>query len=55
MRFLSGMFGVTAVQGIAMIPTDGIPITEIIKVVIQAAIGVATVVHMFKKPKNPSN
>ena len=51
--FLVGGSSIGAVQLIDSVPVDGLPLGEIVKVVVQLVIGVATLVHFFKKPKPP--
>ena len=45
-----GVVGVGAIEGIQHIPTLTAT-TEIIKIVIQLVVGIATLIKMFKKPK----
>lgn len=51
MKSLIGLTGIALVQGTGAIPTNGLPIVEIIKVGIQLIIGIASLFHMFRKPK----
>lgn len=51
MKAIIGMSGIGAVQGVALVPTDGTPTIEIGKLIIQIVIGIATLWKMFKKPK----
>lgn len=54
MTFTYGIVGVGAIEGIQNIPTPT-PTTEIIKVIIQVVVGIATLIKMFKKPKEVIN
>lgn len=47
---LVGTFGIGAIEGVQNIPAPT-PSTEIIKVIIQVIVGLATLFKMFKKPK----
>ncbi|SHM71995.1 hypothetical protein [Flavobacterium xinjiangense] len=51
MKSLIGLTGIGLVQGTALIPTNGLPLAEIVKIAIQVVIGIASIIHMFKKPK----
>jgi hypothetical protein len=51
MKSLIGLTGIGLVQGTALIPTNGIPLIEFGKLAIQIIIGIASIIHMFKKPK----
>lgn len=46
-----GSGGLLGIQLAATAPTDGVPILEIGKLLVQVAIGVATIWKMFKKDK----
>lgn len=48
-----GTLGLSSSQVVQTIPTDGTPTSEIIKIVVQLVIGVATLIGLFKKPKTP--
>lgn len=50
-----GMVAAGGVQLIAETPHTGIPIIEVGKFIIQAAIGVATIISIFKKKKEQPN
>lgn len=50
MTFTYGIVGVGTIEGIQNIPSPT-PTTEIIKVIIQVVVGIATLIKMFKKPK----
>lgn len=50
MKALIGAGGILAIQGVAQVPTDGTPYVELIKIVIQVILGIASLFHMFKKP-----
>lgn len=52
MKALFGTLGIASVQGIGAIPTDGTPVSEIVKIVVQVVIGVISIFHIVKKPKN---
>lgn len=61
MRALTGLAGVALVQTTSVIPTDGFPILEVGKLLIQLLIGIVTVIQLKKKPaevvsnQNPIN
>ncbi|MFV8343915.1 hypothetical protein [Flavobacterium sp. XS2P39] len=48
---LIASYGIMSLQGVQTIPTDGTPISEIIKIVIQLIIGGSALFQLFKKPK----
>lgn len=48
-----GTLGMTSSQVVQNVPTDGTATSEIIKIVVQLVIGIATLVGLFKKPKPP--
>jgi hypothetical protein len=48
-----GTLGLSSSQVVQTLPTDGTPTSEIIKIVVQLVIGVATLIGLFKKPKTP--
>jgi hypothetical protein len=48
-----GTLGLSSSQVVQTLPTDGTPMSEIIKIVVQLVIGVATLIGLFKKPKTP--
>lgn len=50
MTLAYGVVGVGTIEGIQNIPSPT-PTTEIIKIVIQLVVGIATLIKMFKKPK----
>jgi hypothetical protein len=54
MKPLIGAGGILAIQGVAQVPpvSNGV---EIVKLVIQAVLGLASLYHMFKKPKTNKN
>ena len=54
MTLAYGVVGVGTIEGIQNIPSPT-PTTEIIKIVIQLVVGIATLVKMFKKPKEVIN
>jgi len=54
-KFLIGSTGVASAQIVDSIPTDGMPISEIAKIIIQLVIGIGTLIQMFKKPKTEKN
>jgi hypothetical protein len=47
---LVGTAGIGAIEGINFLPAPT-PTTELIKIIIQVIVGVATLFKMFKKPK----
>lgn len=51
MKALIGTVGIASVQGISAIPTDGTPMSEIVKIVVQVVIGLISIFHIVKKPK----
>jgi hypothetical protein len=51
MKSYIGLMGIGLVQGTTLIPTNGVPLVELVKIAIQVVIGVASIIHMFKKPK----
>lgn len=51
MRALIGLSGVSLVQGASFIPTDGFPVLEVGKLIIQLLIGIVTIIQLKKKPK----
>ena len=51
MKALIGTVGLASVEVSQQLPTDGTPTSEVIKIVIQLIIGLATLVGIFKKPK----
>lgn len=51
MKSLVGLTGIALVQTTSVIPSNGVPFIEIGKLLIQVIIGIASIVHMFKKPK----
>lgn len=56
MKALIGTVGLASVEVSQQLPTDGTPTSEVIKIVIQLIIGLATLVGIFKKPKpTPKN
>ena len=54
-KLIVGSLGLTSTQVVQNVPTDGTPTSEIIKIVVQLVIGIATLVGLFKKPKTPKN
>lgn len=55
-KLLVGSVGLTSTQVVQSVPTDGTPTSEIIKIVVQLVIGVATLFGLFKKKKEqPKN
>ena len=46
-----GTSGIAMIQGVDAIPTNGTPISEIVKIAIQAVIGIITLIKLLKKPK----
>jgi hypothetical protein len=50
MALAYGIVGIGAIEGVQNIPAPT-PTTEIIKIVIQLVVGIATLFKMFKKPK----
>lgn len=48
-----GTLGLSSSQVVQTLPTDGTPTSEIIKIVVQLVIGLATLIGLFKKPKTP--
>ncbi|MCZ8168769.1 hypothetical protein [Flavobacterium sp.] len=54
-KLIVGSLGLTSTQVVQTVPTDGTPTSEIIKIVVQLVIGIATLVGLFKKPKTPKN
>lgn len=51
MKLITGLFGITAIQGVAEIP----PISnnvEIGKLLVQLVVGIVTIWKLLKKPKN---
>ena len=53
-KALVGLVGIASTQSVStVVPTDGTPTSEIIKIVVQLVIGVATLIGLFKKPKTP--
>lgn len=51
MKSLMALGTIFAVQGVSEIPSGGNAIAEVIKIVIQVVLGIASLIHMFKKPK----
>jgi hypothetical protein len=51
MSALVGTSGIALIQGVDAIPTNGTPVSEIVKIAIQAIIGLITVFKLLKKPK----
>lgn len=51
MKSLIGLSGIALVQGVASVPTNGVPLVEIVKIAIQVILGIGSLWHMFKKPK----
>jgi hypothetical protein len=54
-KLMVGTLGLSSSQVVQTVPTDGTPTSEIIKIVVQLVIGIATLVGLFKKPKTPKN
>jgi hypothetical protein len=55
-KLMVGSIGLTSSQVVQSVPTDGTPASEIIKILVQLVIGVATLVGLFKKKKSePKN
>jgi hypothetical protein len=53
MKALIGTVGLASVEVAQQLPTDGTPTSEVIKIVVQLVIGLATLIGLFKKPKTP--
>lgn len=53
MKAVIGLTGIGFVEGVSQVPTDGTPMIEVGKLLIQLVIGVVTVFKMLKKPKAP--
>lgn len=51
MKPLIGLIGMGASQAVGSLPTDGTPTSEIVKIVVNVIIGLVTIFHLFKKPK----
>lgn len=51
MHALVGTSGIALIQGVDAIPTTGTPVSEIIKIAVQLVIGLITIIHLVKKPK----
>lgn len=54
-KLMVGTLGLTTTQVVQTVPTDGTPTSEVIKIVVQLVIGLATLVGLFKKKKEPKN
>lgn len=52
-KLMVGTLGLTTTQVVQTVPTDGTPTSEVIKIVVQLVIGLATLVGLFKKKKEP--
>ncbi|KFF15083.1 hypothetical protein [Flavobacterium hydatis] len=50
MKALLGTVGIGAIEGVQHLPAPNVTM-EIVKVVVQVILGVATLFKMFKKPK----
>ena len=53
MKAVIGLTGIGFVEGVSQVPTDGTPMIEVGKLLIQLVIGVVTLFKMLKKP-NPT-
>jgi len=53
MKAVIGLTGIGFVEGVSQVPTDGTPILDVGKLLIQLVIGVVTLFKMLKKPKPP--
>jgi N-acetyl-gamma-glutamylphosphate reductase len=51
-KFIIGASGITGVELLQIIPADPTNIGEIIKIVTQVIVGIATLWAMFRKKKN---
>ena len=51
-HLVTGGMSIASIQLLDQIPTDPASIPEIIKLVVQVAVGLATLWHMFKKKKD---
>ena len=51
--FILGASGITGVELLQTIPTEPANIETIIKLIIQVAVGIATIWAMFRKKKTP--
>ena len=49
MKALIGSVGLASTQVVSNVPTDGTATSEVIKIIVQLIIGVATLVGLFKK------
>lgn len=54
-KLIVGSLGLVSTQVVQTVPTDGTPTSEIIKIVVQLVIGIATLIGILKKPKTPKN
>lgn len=54
-KLMVGTLGLTTTQVVQTVPTDGTATSEVIKIVVQLVIGLATLVGLFKKKKEPKN
>jgi hypothetical protein len=50
-KALVGSTGLATAQLVGSIPSDGMPISEVVKIIIQLIIGAGTLFQMFRKPK----
>ena len=50
MKALIGTFGIASAQ-----VADALPTSELVKIVVQLVIGIISVFHLFKKPKEVKN
>ena len=53
MKAVIGLTGIGFVEGVSQVPTDGTPILDVGKLLIQLVIGLVTLFKMLKKPKPP--
>lgn len=51
MKPLVGLVGIGAIQGIAQVPSEGIPLVDVVKMVSSIVVAIGTLIHMFKKDK----
>lgn len=52
MTALIGTTGVLSIQGVDALVPSGSPTVDIVKTVIQLIIGIITIFHLIKKPKD---
>jgi hypothetical protein len=52
-KLVVGSIGLASSEAIHAIPSDGNPTSEIIKIAVQLIVGLATLIGLFKKKKEP--